>query len=141
MLKNKRIVFTSDSRTAITQSEILMISVGTPSTAVGKADLTYLQQVLNVIAEHINEPKVVVTKSTVPIGTNRLIKQQLAEKVDTNKFPIEVISNPEFLREGSALHDSLHPSRTVIGGEDSAAIEKVKQIYTPLPTSFFTCNY
>ncbi|MEX2460153.1 MAG: UDP-glucose/GDP-mannose dehydrogenase family protein [Paenibacillaceae bacterium] len=140
-LKNGRIVFTSDSRSAIIKSDILMISVGTPTTSNGSADLSYLQQVINVIAEHINEPKIVVTKSTVPIGTNRWMKEQLAEKIDTNKYPIAVISNPEFLREGEALHDSFHPSRTVIGGDDDAAIKKVKQLYAPLHTSYFICKY
>lgn len=141
LLKDKRIIFTSDSMTAIINSEILMISVGTPSTPNGNADLKYLQQVLDVIAEHINEPKIVVTKSTVPIGTNRWMKLQLNEKIDTSKYPISVISNPEFLREGEALHDSLHPSRTVIGGDDIQAIEKVKRLYTLLQTSYFICNY
>jgi UDPglucose 6-dehydrogenase len=140
-LKKERIIFTSDSRSAIIKSEILIISVGTPPTSSGSADLTYLQQVMGVIAEHINEPKIVVTKSTVPIGTNRWMKEQLAEKIDTNKYPIEVISNPEFLREGEALHDSLHPSRIVIGGDDGPAIEKVKQLYALLHTSYFICNY
>ncbi|WP_438347162.1 UDP-glucose dehydrogenase family protein [Paenibacillus sp. FA6] len=140
-LKSGRIIFTSDSRFAITQSEILMISVGTPSTLSGNADLTYIQQVIEVIATHINEPKVVVTKSTVPIGTNRWMQQQLEARIDTNKYPIEVVSNPEFLREGSALHDSYHPSRTVIGGEVNSAIEKVKQLYSSLQTSYFICNY
>lgn len=141
LLINKKIVFTSDSKIAITQSNILLIAVGTPSTSSGKANLTYLQQVLDVIVEQMNEPKIVVTKSTVPLGTNRWMKQQLIEKMGTNKYPIEVISNPEFLREGKALHDSLYPSRTVIGGEDSEAIEKVRQMYAKLPTTFFICNY
>jgi len=141
LVKNKKIVFTSDSKTAITQSQILIVAVGTPSTSSGKANLTYLEQVLDVIAEQINEPKIVVTKSTVPLGTNRWMKQQLKEKMVTNKYPIEVISNPEFLREGRALQDSQFPSRTVIGGEDREAIQKVKEIYEPLKTSFYICNY
>jgi UDPglucose 6-dehydrogenase len=141
LLQDERIRFTSDSRTAITQSEILMISVGTPSTAKGNADLTFLRQVLETISEHINGPKIVVTKSTVPVGTNRWIKQVLDQKVDTLPFAVEVISNPEFLREGEALRDSLSPSRTVIGGADPDAIEKVKLLYAKLPTSYFTCNW
>ncbi|QGQ94917.1 nucleotide sugar dehydrogenase [Paenibacillus psychroresistens] len=140
-LKKAKITFTADSRAAIINSEILIISVGTPPTSDGGADLTYLQQVIDVIAEHINKPKIIVTKSTVPIGTNRWMKAQLSEKIDTRKYPIEVISNPEFLREGEALHDSLHPSRTVIGGDAGPAIEKMKQVYAPLKTSYFICNY
>lgn len=140
-LKSGRIIFTSDSRFAITQSEILMIAVGTPTTLSGNADLTYIQQVMDVIAAHINDHKIIVTKSTVPIGTNRWMKQQLEETIDTDKYHIDLISNPEFLREGSALHDSYHPSRTVIGGEITSAIEKVKQLYSSLQTSYFICNY
>ncbi|NHN30196.1 UDP-glucose dehydrogenase family protein [Paenibacillus agricola] len=140
-LKAGRIVFTSNSQPAIMSSEILMISVGTPSNLNGGADLTYVGKVLDAIAMHINEPKIIVTKSTVPVGTNRWMKRQLEEKIDTNKYPIEVISNPEFLREGVALHDSLNPSRTVLGGENSAAIEKVKQLYATLETTYFICNY
>jgi UDPglucose 6-dehydrogenase len=141
LLEQGKIVFTSDSRAAIEQSEILMISVGTPSTSSGHADLSFLQQVVHVITEYINESKIVVVKSTVPIGTNRWLKRQLVEAVDTSKYSIEVISNPEFLREGEALRDSLHPSRTVIGGENDAAIEKVKQLFSGLQTSYFICNY
>lgn len=140
-LDNGRIVFTSDGASAITNSEILMISVGTPSTADGGADLTYLQQAADTIVAHINAPKIVVIKSTVPVGTNRWLKQQLTERIDTTVYPVEVISNPEFLREGVALQDSLHPSRTVIGGENDAAIEKIKEMYALLPTSYFICNY
>lgn len=141
LLEKQQITFTADRTVAITKSNILMIAVGTPSTSSGKADLTYLQQVMDVIAEQINEPKIVVTKSTVPLGTNRWMKQQLLEKVKSKNHSIEVISNPEFLREGKALHDSQFPSRTVIGGEDQEAIEKVRQLYTPLNTKFFVCNY
>lgn len=141
VLDNKAILFTSDPQTAITQSDILMIAVGTPSTSNGNADLTYLAQSLDVIANYINDSKIVVTKSTVPIGTNRWMKQQLMMKIDTAQYPIEVISNPEFLREGSALHDSLHPSRTVIGGENTAAIETVKEMYASLNAPQFVCSY
>lgn len=135
------VTFTSDERIAIGESEMLMIAVGTPSTSSGAADLTYLSQALDTIAEHMNGPKIVVTKSTVPVGTNRWIKRQLAGKIGEKNHPFEVVSNPEFLREGAALYDSLNPSRTVIGGEDEQAIEKVKQLYSKLPTSYVVCNY
>ena len=142
VLSNKKIQFTTDSKKAVKGSGILMIAVGTPSTLTGKADLTYVQQVLDMIAEHAaDEPKIAVTKSTVPLGTNRWIKQYMKEKMGERHQGISVISNPVFLREGKALHDSLHPSRTVIGGEDKAAMEKIKEMYAPLPTSFFTCSY
>ncbi|CAG7647776.1 UDP-glucose dehydrogenase family protein [Paenibacillus allorhizosphaerae] len=141
LLGSGRITFTSDSRSAVTESEILMISVGTPSMPNGGADLTYLRQVLDTIAAHIDGPKIVVTKSTVPIGTNRWMKQRLSDIIDTQKYPVEVISNPEFLREGEALYDSLHPSRTVIGGENESAMEQVKKLYESLQTTYLVCNY
>lgn len=140
-LSKKKIQFTTDSKKAVKLSSILMIAVGTPSTLTGKADLTYVRQVLDMIAEHADEPKIVVTKSTVPLGTNRWIKQYMKEKMGERHQGISIISNPEFLREGKALHDSLHPARTVIGGEDKAAMAMIKEMYAPLPTSFFTCSY
>lgn len=140
-LRSGRISFTSDGRAAVANSDILMISVGTPSDHNGQANLTYLNQVLDTIAKYVNGPKIVVTKSTVPIGTNRWMQEKLASLIDMEKHPVDVVSNPEFLREGSALHDSLHPSRTVIGGEKQAAIHQVKAMYANLETTFFVCNY
>jgi|GEM_PF-46687 len=140
-LRDGRIRFTTDAASAIGDSNLLMIAVGTPSTKEGQADLRYLKQVLDTIAAHINGPKIVITKSTVPIGTNRWMQEELAAKIDFTKYPVQVVSNPEFLREGSALEDSLHPSRTVIGCDHAAAAEEVKQLYAGLPTSYFLCNY
>jgi UDPglucose 6-dehydrogenase len=140
-LENGRISFTMDTKIAIKVSEILIIAVGTPSKPDGSADLTYLKQVLKLVAENINESKIVVTKSTVPIGTNRWMKQELSNMIHTSPYDIEVISNPEFLREGVALHDSLHPDRTVMGGDNEEAIEKIKEMYSPLQSAFFICNY
>ncbi|CAG7630471.1 UDP-glucose 6-dehydrogenase YwqF [Paenibacillus solanacearum] len=141
LLGSGRMTFTSDSRSAVTESEVLMISVGTPSMPNGGADLKYLRQVLDTIAAHINEPKIIVTKSTVPIGTNRWMKERLSEIIDMQTYPVEVVSNPEFLREGEALYDSLHPSRTVIGGENESAMDKVKGLYASLQTTYVVCNY
>lgn len=141
VLSENKIQFTTDSKKAVELSSILIIAVGTPSTLTGKADLTYLRQALDRIAEHANGQKIVVTKSTVPLGTNRWIRQYMKEKMGERHQGISIISNPEFLREGKALHDSLHPARTVIGGEDKAAMETIKEMYASLPTSFFTCSY
>jgi len=141
LLQDGKISFTSDARTAVTSSELLMISVGTPSNPDGSANLIYLEQVLDTIAAHVDGPKIVVTKSTVPIGTNRWIRERLAGAVDPAQYPIDVVSNPEFLREGEALRDSFHPSRTVIGGDNPEAVEKVKRLYDGLSTTYFTCGY
>ena len=141
LLQDGKIVFTADGATAVANSELLMIAVGTPSAADGNADLTYVASAIDTIAEHIDGPKIVVTKSTVPIGTNRWIKERLASKIDFGKTPVDVVSNPEFLREGSALQDSFHPSRTVVGGDNPQAIEKVKRLYEGLPTTYYECDY
>lgn len=141
LLQDGRIVFTSDGRAAVTGSELLMIAVGTPSAADGGADLSYVAAAADTIAEFIDGPKIVVTKSTVPIGTNRWIKERLAAKIDLSRTPVDVVSNPEFLREGSALQDSMQPSRTVLGGDNPEAIERVRRLYDGLPTACFTCGY
>lgn len=101
VLGRGNIDFTTDSRRAITESDLLMISVGTPSSPSGGADLTYLQQVIDAIATHIDASKTVVTKSTVPIGTNRWIQEELSRRLEGKPYQANVISNPEFLREGS----------------------------------------
>ncbi|WP_158299250.1 UDP-glucose dehydrogenase family protein [Paenibacillus antri] len=141
LLQDGKIVFTADGRTAVTSSQLLMISVGTPSAADGNADLKYLTSAIDTIAEFIDGPKIVITKSTVPIGTNRWIKERFAEKVDLTKTPVDVVSNPEFLREGSALHDSFQPSRTIVGGDNPLAVETVKRLYSGLPTTYYTCDF
>ena len=141
LLEDGKIVFTADGRTAVESSELLMIAVGTPSAKDGNADLKYVRAVLDTIAAYINGPKIVITKSTVPIGTNRWIKERLAARIDVARTPVDVVSNPEFLREGSALHDSLHPTRTVVGGDNPVAVEQVKRLYAALPTTCFTCGY
>jgi len=141
LLQDGKIVFTSDGAEAVRSSRLLMIAVGTPSAADGNADLKYLRSAIDTIAEHIDAPKIVVTKSTVPIGTNRWIQEQFAAKVDPAKTPVHVVSNPEFLREGSALDDSLRPSRTVVGGDDPLAVETVKRLYAGLDTTYYTCDY
>lgn len=140
-LEEGRIFFTSDGEEAVQRSDILMIAVGTPSASDGSADLKYVRSAVETIARHVNGPKIVVTKSTVPIGTNRWMKRLLQEKVDPIRCPVEVVSNPEFLREGEALHDSLHPARTVIGCDNPDAVEAVKRMYGDLETTYFVCNY
>jgi len=136
-----RIRFTNDAKTAVTESELLMLAVGTPSAPDGSADLRYVDAAVDTIARHLDGPKIVVTKSTVPIGTNRRIRRRFAELVDASRTPVAVVSNPEFLREGSALRDSLHPARTVIGGDDPAAMAKVRSLYDGLDAPCLMCGY
>lgn len=124
-----RLRFTTDLKSAIEESLAIFIAVGTPPKADGSPDLTFVRQVAEAIALHMNGYKVVVTKSTVPTGTGKMIEQILREK---NGHEFSVASNPEFLREGSAVADFLRPDRVVIGASDARAVEVLKEIYSPL---------
>jgi UDPglucose 6-dehydrogenase len=128
--KAGRLRFTTDLKAGIEEALAIFIAVGTPPRPDGSPDLTFVRQVAEAIAEHMNGYKVVVTKSTVPTGTGRMIEQILREKNDRHEF--SVASNPEFLREGSAVSDFLRPDRVVIGAGDARAIEILKEIYSPL---------
>ena len=125
-----RLKFTTDLAGAIGRSRAIFIAVGTPPRPDGSADLRYVEEVARSIAQHMKGPKLVITKSTVPIGTGRVIERILAEA--EHKHPASVVSNPEFLREGSAIEDFMRPDRVVIGASDAEAIALMKEIYAPL---------
>jgi UDPglucose 6-dehydrogenase len=125
-----RLRFTTDLPNAIESALVIFIAVGTPPNPDGSPDLTYVRQVAESVAEHMNGYKVVVTKSTVPTGTGKMISDIIRGKNGRHEFSI--VSNPEFLREGSAVNDFLHPDRIVIGASDARAIEIMKEIYKPL---------
>jgi UDPglucose 6-dehydrogenase len=125
-----RLRFTTDLPEAIQAARAIFIAVGTPPKADGSADLKYVQQVAHTIAEHMNGPKLVITKSTVPIGTGRLNEQIIADSGTPHKASI--VSNPEFLREGSAIEDVMKPERVVIGASDDESADLMKEIYAPL---------
>lgn len=116
--QENRLLFTSDIPNAIKESDIIFIAVGTPMSADGSADLTALYAVLETIGHNINSPKIICIKSTVPIGTCKSIKPFLSKII--NQKLIKVVFNPEFLREGSAVQDSLHPDRIIFGGSKKA---------------------
>ncbi len=126
----KRLRFSIDLAEAIRHCRAIFIAVGTPPKANGAADLRYVEDVARTIAQHMNGPKLVITKSTVPIGTGRLIERILDESGNGHKG--SVVSNPEFLREGSAIEDFLKPDRVVIGASDKESIALMKEIYAPL---------
>jgi UDPglucose 6-dehydrogenase len=131
--KNKkagRLFFTTELKEAVEEALAIFIAVGTPPREDGSADLGYVVQVAEAIAEYMNGYKVVVTKSTVPIGTGQLIEKIIRER--NPKYPFSVVSNPEFLREGSAIEDFGRPDRVVIGARDPQAIAIMKDIYAPL---------
>ena len=125
-----RLQFSTDLREAIRSSRAIFIAVGTPPKPDGSADLRYVEEVARTIAQHMNGPKLVITKSTVPIGTGRMIESILGEA--GNGFRASVASNPEFLREGSAIDDFMKPDRVVIGASDKESIALMKEIYAPL---------
>jgi UDPglucose 6-dehydrogenase len=125
-----RLSFTTDLATSIRAARAIFIAVGTPPRPDGSADLRYVEDVARAIAQHMNGPKLVITKSTVPIGTGRMIEGILAQA--GNGHTASVLSNPEFLREGSAIEDFMKPDRVVIGASDKEAVELMKEIYAPL---------
>ena len=129
-----RLQFTSEIKEAVETSEVLFIAVGTPPADDGSADLRYVLEVANSIGEHMNGYRVVVDKSTVPVGTGKLVKETIQKKLDERgvDFEFDVVSNPEFLREGKAVNDCLRPDRVVIGYSDEKAKEMMKKVYNVL---------
>ena len=121
-----RLTFCSDPAKAAEGADFVFLCVPTPQGADGAADLSYVQQAASQIASHLKPGALVVTKSTVPVGSVALVVSAL------NRPDTSVVSNPEFLREGRAVHDWLHPDRVVIGAQDPAAGEKLASLYEPL---------
>ncbi|MEK6957764.1 MAG: UDP-glucose/GDP-mannose dehydrogenase family protein [archaeon] len=128
-VREKRIFFTVDSAKAIRESRIIFIAVGTPQGSDGSADLKYVFQVAETIGRNANEPKIVVDKSTVPVGTARKVRELIMKH---SKHNVEVVSNPEFLREGSAVRDFMEPDRVVIGATSEEAEKAIYDLYRPL---------
>jgi UDPglucose 6-dehydrogenase len=131
-----RLSFTYNARDALSTSELIYITVGTPMGQDGKIDLSYLFSAADQIAEHISNQVIIVMKSTVPIGTNRIIKERI-QATSSKKALIEIVFNPEFLREGSALHDTFFADRIVIGSDCKYAAEVVEQINQPFGIPIF----
>ena len=122
--------FSTNIPEVIRATDVIFIAVGTPMTEDGKADISGVEAVTRTIAEHSNGYKVICTKSTVPIGTGNKITKIISKILQNNNF--DVVSNPEFLREGSAVTDFLYPDRIVIGVDSEKASEIVQDIYAPL---------
>jgi len=128
-----RLAFTSDIETGIKDSEVIFICVGTPSRDDGSADLSHVEKVSRVIAEHMDSYKLVVEKSTVPVETSDWIKKTI-KTFKKNGCEFDVASNPEFLREGSAVEDFMNPDRIVIGVGSKKAEDLLKELYSPIET-------
>ena len=143
-LESGRLTFTTDGDAAIKAADIVFFAVGTPPKADGHADLSQIEAAARQVAANLTGYKVVVTKSTVPVGTNRRIQSIIAEASGgTPGKEFSVVSNPEFLREGKAVQDFFHPDRVVIGYEDDRAREYIEDIYRALyliQTPFVWCN-
>jgi UDPglucose 6-dehydrogenase len=132
-VKEGRLKFTTDLKSAVEQALVIFIAVGTPQAADGSADMRYVETVTKDIARYMNEYKVIVNKSTVPVGAGKWIKG-LIQKNQVTPIPFSVVSNPEFLREGSAIEDFMRPNRVVIGTEedDEEAMAIMRDLYKPL---------
>ncbi|MGQ0541426.1 MAG: UDP-glucose dehydrogenase family protein [Blastocatellia bacterium] len=130
-VKAGRLHFTTDITAAVEKSLVVFISVGTPPQADGSPDMSYYRQAAKDVAEAMNGFKVLVTKSTVPIGTGRWLREFVTENLKTGTN-FGVASNPEFLREGAAIDDFMRPDRVVIGSNEEEAIEVMKELYRPL---------
>lgn len=131
-IKNKRLSFTTDYQTALKDAEFAFIAVGTPSGVDGEADLQYVREVAEKIAEVVDHPLIVINKSTVPVGTGDWVADIISQNKVSDKLDYAVVSNPEFLREGSAIGDFTNPDRVVLGSLDRDAADKVARLYDAL---------
>ena len=141
-IQNNRLQFTTDISNAVTKSEIIYICVGTPSLSNGQADLKFVEEAANEIGKYINGGKVIVNKSTVPIGSGDWVSMVVSDSLKGNnssneKIAFSVVSNPEFLREGSAISDTFFPDRIVIGSSSKKAIDKMIKLYEPIINQTF----
>lgn len=123
-----RLKFTNDMKTAVQNSTVCFIAVGTPQGEDGSADLSYVYDVASSIGEYINEYKVIVDKSTVPVGTAEKVTEIIKSKTN---IEFDVVSNPEFLKQGAAVDDFLKPDRVVIGSNSQRATEIMQELYSP----------
>ncbi len=127
----KRLKFTTDLKKSIKDSEIIFICVGTPPKDNGEADLSYIEGVARTIADVMDSYKLIVEKSTVPVQTGEKVAKTI-KAYNAHKAEFDVVSNPEFLREGSAMHDFMHPDRVVVGCESERAKKIMQELYAPL---------
>ena len=137
--KEKKIVYTSDAGEAIRAGEVIFICVGTPPKESGEADLSAIDHVARQIATEARSPKLVVEKSTVPALTGVQLQKALAAYSPDGGTKFQVASNPEFLREGTAVEDFFHPDRIVVGVEDEKSAATLREIYTPILEKKFHC--
>ena len=129
-----RLQFTTDAAEGVTFGDLQFIAVGTPPDEDGSADLKYVLAVAETIATHMDSHKIVINKSTVPVGTGDKVHKKIADTLDKlgkNSLTYDVVSNPEFLKEGSAVNDCMRPDRIVIGTDSKIAEEHMRELYAP----------
>jgi UDPglucose 6-dehydrogenase len=128
-----RLRFTTDAAAAIAHGDVIFIAVGTPPDEDGSADLKYVLTVARTIGTHLERPAVIVDKSTVPVGTADKVRATIAAALAARNAAVafDVVSNPEFLKEGAAVEDCRRPDRIVIGADSVTAIERIKRLYAP----------
>jgi len=129
--EKKSLVFDSGTSSGIEKSDIIFICVGTPPLPSGKPDLTAIDDVARMIGQSLNGYKIILNKSTVPIGTAKRIRKIIKENQE-NGYEFDIVSNPEFLKEGEAVKDAFFPERIVIGSESEKAVKIMKELYDPL---------
>ena len=130
-VRERRLTFTTSLKEGVQKSTIIFIAVGTPQKATGEADLTYVENVARSIAQHLNGYRLIVEKSTVPVQTGTWIAHTIKTYLK-RKHPFDVASNPEFLREGTAIQDFMRPDRIVVGVERARAKALLRELYQPL---------
>jgi UDPglucose 6-dehydrogenase len=128
-----RLSFTTDAKESAAYAKLQMIAVGTPPGEDGSADLKYVLAAAKSVAEHMDGPRVIVDKSTVPVGTADKVRDMVAKTLKARgaKHSFSVVSNPEFLKEGAAVEDFMRPDRIVIGAEEPDAIAAMRELYGP----------
>ena len=128
-----RLRFSTDAAAGVAHGEVIFIAVGTPPDEDGSADLQYVLAVAKAIGQHLGKAAVVVDKSTVPVGTADKVRMAIAAELDARGavIPFDVVSNPEFLKEGAAVEDCMRPDRIVIGADNPAAIHVLRRLYAP----------
>ncbi|MDD5506372.1 MAG: UDP-glucose/GDP-mannose dehydrogenase family protein [Candidatus Omnitrophica bacterium] len=138
-LKNKRLKFTSSIKAAVKSSEVIFIAVGTPALENGEADLTGIENVARSIAQNMDGYRLIVEKSTVPVETCAWVKKTISTYIRKG-HRFDVVSNPEFLREGSAINDFTHPDRIILGVESARARQAMVSLYQPLNRPILITN-
>ncbi|MFC4775868.1 UDP-glucose dehydrogenase family protein [Paenibacillus sp. GCM10023252] len=132
-----QLLFTTEVGEAIEASDIVYIAVGTPMSETGEADMRYVMSAAKKVGEHLNRYKIIVNKSTVPVGTGELVREVVKANKKSPWTDFDVVSNPEFLREGSALSDCMNMDRAIIGSDSDKAAQEIADLHAPFQTKIF----